>query len=207
MLPKPDEFSLVTSWTNGEKAVVHLLENSRGERLIMKEYRRGFLDTMFREYLAARYVASRLSVVPKVFGFRPWRKELFFEYVPGQRVLEWVLQRFGDKNILLSEFQSFHGLDPCNYVDPRVAEAFARFRQTTSEEAHRLKHAIKASYSCLHQIGILHGSADPRNVIYDEDRVVIIDFDHARPSLNPAKLEYRSLGYWYGLYQESSCEF
>ena len=197
MLPKPDELTVVTSWTNGHKAVVHLVENRTGEKLILKAYRPGFTSAMFREYVATRYVARKLSVVPRVLGFRPWRKELYFSYISGQRVLEWVLQRFGD-NVTLSEFQSFHGLNPPDYVDPHVAEAFARFRQSMSEEARRLKEAIRTSYSSLHRIGILHGSADPRNVIYDQDRVFIIDFDHARPSFNPEKLDYKSLTYWYG---------
>ena len=135
------------------------------------------------------------------------REKIFFAYIPGQRVLEWVLQRFGDKHLSLSEFQSFHGLDPPDHVDARVAEAFVRFRQSTSEEAYRLNQAVKASYSCLRQIGIFHESTDPRNVIYDQDRVFIIDFDHARPSFNPVRIDYRSLTYWYGLLQEDSCEF
>lgn len=137
----------------------------------------------------------RLAIVPRVFGFRPWCKELFFSYIPGQRVLEWVLERFGDRNLSLVDFHSFHGLD----TNLQVAEAFARFRHSTSEEAHRLKQAIKTSYSCLHQIGILHGSADPRNVIYDQDRVYIVDFDHARPSFNTGRIENRSLTHWYGI--------
>ena len=104
MLPKPDELTVVTSWTNGHKAVVHLVENRTGEKLILKAYRPGFTSAMFREYVATRYVARKLSVVPRVLGFRPWRKELYFSYISGQRVLEWVLQRFGD-NVTLSEFQ------------------------------------------------------------------------------------------------------
>jgi hypothetical protein len=197
MLPKLDELSVITSWTNGQKAVVQLLEKSTGEKFIRKAYRPGFTAAMFREYVAARYVASKLSIVPKVLGFRPWRGELYFSYIPGQRVLEWVLQRFGG-DVTLSEFQSFHGLNPPNHVEPRVADAFARFRQSTSEEAQGLKEAIRTSYSNLHRVGILHGSADPRNVIYDEHCVFIIDFDHARPSFKAAELDYKSLTYWYG---------
>src|SRR5207253_11420435 len=119
MLPKRDQFGVVTSWTNGQKAIVHLLENDIGEKLILKRYRPGFPVTMFREYAVARYVARRLSVVPRVIGFRPWRRELYFSYISGQRVLEWVLQRFGG-NVALSDFQSFHGLNPPEHVDPHV---------------------------------------------------------------------------------------
>lgn len=196
MLTRPDQLTVITSWTNGEKALVHLMANRTGQKFIMKVYRPGFTARMFREYVAARYVANKLSIVPKVLAFRPWRKELYFSYIPGQRVFEWVLQRFGS-NVTLSEFQSFHGLDP-DHVDARVAEAFARFRESTSEEAHQLREAIRTSYSCLHRIGILHGSPNPRNLIYGQDRVFIIDFDHARPSINPAKIDYKSLTYWYG---------
>jgi len=202
MLPELDHPTPITSWTNSEKALVHLLETAKGEKIILKRYRPGFASTMFREYVVANYVASRLTDVPKVLGFSPLRRELFFSYVRGQRVLEWVLERFGDKDLVLDEFQNFHGLNPPDHVDSRVAKAFARFRQSMSSDVSRLKQAIKTSYSRLHKIGILHGSADPRNVIYDGERLFIIDFDHARPSLNPRKIEYSSLMYWYGLYPE-----
>jgi serine/threonine protein kinase len=197
MLLKLDELTVVTSWTNGQKAVVHLMRDRSGAKLIAKVYRPGFFAAMLREYVAAKYVASMLSIVPRVLGFHPWRKEIYFSYIAGQRVLEWVLQRFGH-NVILVDFQSFHGIDPPHHVHPQVVDAFARFRRSTSEESLRLKAAIAASYSSLHRIGILHGSADPRNVIYDGEKVFIIDFDHARPSFNPEKIESTSLAYWYG---------
>jgi len=197
ILLMPHDLVVVDSWTNGQKAVVHLVKDRSGRELIMKAYRPGFTAVMVREYVVASYVARRLSVVPKVLRFRPRQKELYFSYIRGQRVLEWVLQHFGGTPVL-SEFQSFHGLDAPHHVEPRVAAAFARFRQSASEEAHRLKEAVRASYACLHGIKILHGSPNPRNAIYDQDRVFIIDFDHARPSLNPAKIDYKSLTYWYG---------
>lgn len=198
MSPMPDELTVITSWTNGQKAVVHLVENGSGKRLIKKIYRPGYTGTMFREYAVSKYLASRLTIVPHVLDFRPWSKELYFSYLSGQRVLEWVMQRFGD-NADLSRFHSFHGLNPPDYVDPEVAEAFARFRKSSSEEAQQLKDAIRASYFRLHQVGILHGSADPRNVIYEQGQIFIIDFDHARPSSNPTKREAGSLEYWYGI--------
>lgn len=203
MSPTLEDLAVITSWTNGRKAVIHLVKDSAGQKLIVKVYRPGFLAAMLREYVVARFVASRLSVVPRVLGFRPWRKELYFSYIPGQRVLEWVLQRFGD-NVTLADFQSIHGLNPPHHVHPQVADAFARFRRSTSEESLRLKAAITASYSSLHRIGMLHGSADPRNVIYDGARIFIIDFDHARPSFNPEKIESSSLAYWFGCSSSSS---
>src|SRR6202008_4803458 len=111
---------------------------------------------------------------------------------------EWVLRRFGqDLNVV--DFQSFHGLNPPDDVDPRVAEAFAKFRQSTSDEALRLREAIRVSYAQLHRIRIKHGSADPRNVLYDDGRIFIIDFDNARPSLNAATIDYQELEYWYAI--------
>ncbi len=195
---KRDGFAILTSWTNSEKAIVHLVETRDGEKVILKIYRPGSIVRMFREYIVTKYVASRLSIVPKVLSFRPWRRELCFSYVSGQRVLEWVLERFGDKGLSLADFHSFHGLNPPHYVDPRVADAFERFRQSTSADAMRLKQAIRTSYSRLHGIGILHRSADPRNVIYDDNDLFIIDFDNARPCLNPASIENSALEYWYG---------
>src|SRR6059036_2757544 len=105
MLPKLDDFRVTTSWTNSEKSVVRLLENPRGEKIIVKAYRRGFTALMFREYVVSSYVARRLPLVPRVLGFRPWRNELYFSYLSGQRVLEWVLQRFGG-SLSLADFQS-----------------------------------------------------------------------------------------------------
>jgi hypothetical protein len=198
MLIDQEEFAVTTSWTNGRKAIVHLLENTKHEKFIMKVYRRGFLLTMFREYFLTKHVARRLPGSPRVLAFRPRRRELFLSYVSGQRVLEWVLERFGDKALSLHEFQSLQGVDP-DHPDPRVAEAFRRLRESTSAEARRLKDAIRASYSTLHGFHLLHGSPDPRNMIYDGSHICIIDFDHARPSFNPAKIDYRALEYWYGL--------
>ena len=176
-------------------ATVHLMANDSGDRVIKKVYRPGFTAKMFREYVVARYVAQRLSIVPRVLSFRPACREIFFSYLPGQRVLEWVLDRFGDTDLVLREFQSFHGLE----TNPQVAEAFSRFRQSSSEAASGLKQAIRKSYLSLHGIRMLHGSSDPRNIIYDGDRAFIIDFDHSRPSLSPAKLECRGLTHWYGI--------
>ena len=148
--------------------------------------------------MIAKYLASTLTIVQQVLAFRPWEKELYLSYISGQRVWERVMQRFGD-NVNLARFHSFHGLNPPHYVDPEVADAFARFRESTSSEVRRLKEAIRESYSYLHRLGILHECADPRNVIYDQDRVFIIDFDHARPSVNPSTREAGSLKCWYGI--------
>ena len=199
MLRTPEDFTTLTSWTNGHKAVVHLLATRpAGRKVILKAYRPGFFATMFREYLMTRYISRRLTIVPSVLDFRPWRRELYLSYLPGQRVLEWVLQRFGGGGLALSDFQSFHGLDPPHRVDSRVSEAFGRFRQSTEAEVHQVRKALRLSYSLLHRIGIQHGNADPRNVIYDGERVFLIDFDHARPSFNPAKIDNHALQYWYG---------
>jgi len=195
MSPKPDDLRVVTSWTNGRKAVVQLVEDRAGHKVIMKTYRPGFFLPMFREYLVTRYVSSRLSIVPRVLAFQPLRKRLCLSFLEGQRVLEWVLQHFGEPGLALSDFQSFHGLA----TNAKVADAFACFRNSTSHEAQKLKRAVQESYASLHRIGILHGTADPRNVLYDAGRIFIIDFDHARPSLDPGKLDLRALKHWFGI--------
>lgn len=193
----PNEVSVITSWTNGRKAVVDLVQDQQGSRFIRKVYRRGWRARMFREWFMAAFVSSFSSVGPRVLAFRPWRNELFLEFIPGERVLEWVLSRFGE-GLVLAEFQSFHGLRPPNDVDPRVADAFRRFQLSTSVEVVQLKAAIKASYGALHRIGVKHGSPDPRNVIYDGKCVFIIDFDNARPSVRPSLSDKGDLEYWYG---------
>ena len=92
-IPVSNECRVVTSWTNGRKAIVHLLAKPNGDTLIRKVYRRGFLAAMLREYFMTTYIACRLPSTLRVLGFNPWRKELFLSYVTGQRVLEWVLER------------------------------------------------------------------------------------------------------------------
>ena len=193
MLPAASD-GVLTSWTNGRKAVVELLQDHNGRRVIRKRYRRGFWFAMFREYVMAIYVSRRTCITPRVVEFRPWTREIVFEYVDGQRVLEWVLSRFSE-GCDVSEFQSFHGLN----VDPRIADAFQDFRQSCSDEADRLRDAIRDSYRLLHRTGVKHGSADPRNVIYRDGRIYIIDFDNARPSFDPWAVDGRDLAQWYGI--------
>jgi hypothetical protein len=167
------------SWTNGQKAVVHLVELPTGEKRIVKIYKPGFVGWMFREYLSLRYVSKRLPIIPKLICFRPSQKELVLSYIPGQRVLEWVLQRFGEANLNVEEFLNFEAMG----ADPRIVEAFVRFRLSASK----------------HELGWQHGTCDPRNVIYDEQQAYIIDFDHARPSLAPVKYDYPALTQWFGI--------
>jgi tRNA A-37 threonylcarbamoyl transferase component Bud32 len=150
---------------------------------------------MFREYFSIWYVSKWLDIIPRLVSFRPWKKELIMSYIPGQRVLEWVLEHFGQSNLDLDEFRHFHG----TLRDARITEAFVRFRESSSVEALRLKAAIKQSYARLHRIGWQHGTSDPRNVLYDGRQAYIIDFDHARPSLSPTKYDYPDLTYWFGI--------
>lgn len=185
---------VITAWTNGRKAEVQLLEDSAQKKLILKAYRPGFMLPMFREYLVTLFVSRKLSIVPKVLAFQPLHKRLFLSFIDGQRVLEWVLQRYGDDGLVLSDFQSFHGLD----TNEQVASAFSRFRYSNSKEARDLKKAIHESYRSLHRIRIRHGTTDPRNIIYDGTRAFILDFDHARPSLNPSKCDLEALECWFG---------
>lgn len=194
MLQKPDRWRVITAWTNGRKAEVQLLEDTAQKKIILKTYRSGFILPMFREYLVTTYVSRKLSIVPKVIAFQPLRKRLFLSFISGQRVLEWVLQHFGDNGLVVSDFQSFHGLE----TNEKVAAAFSRFRQSGAKEARELKKAIRESYLLLHRIRIRHGTTDPRNIIYDGKRAFILDFDHARPSLNPAKCDREALECWFG---------
>jgi len=189
------ESKVVRSWTNGRRANVHLVEQESGQRVIVKCYRGRFFATMVREYLFTMYLSRRLDIIPKVLAFKPFSMELVFSYVPGERVFEWVLARHGDDDLRLEDYQSYDYLDTCNIV----ARAFKKFRDSKSRETVRLKQAIRESYELLHKTGFVHGSADPRNIIYDGKRVSIIDFDHSRPSLKPRTLEYKALSKWYGL--------
>jgi len=129
MLPKRDSIRTLCTWNNGEKAVVHLVEDSNGEKQIQKLYKPGFAGWMFREYLSIRYLSRWLDIIPKLVSFRPGKKELIISYIPGQRVLEWVLEHFGQPNLDLDEFRNFEAMER----DPRITEAFVRFRESSSD--------------------------------------------------------------------------
>jgi hypothetical protein len=194
MLPKRDYVRIGATWDRGGKAVVHLIECSSGAKLIRKTYNPRYIAWMFRECFSAFYLSRRLDVVPHFVSFRPWRRELVVSYIHGQRVLEWVLEHFGQADLDVSEFRNYDGIQQ----DVRVMEAFDRFRKSTSAEAIKLNRAIIDSYAKLHGLGWQHGSVDPRNLIYDGQCVYIIDFDHARPSLRPTKYDSPALKGWFG---------
>ena len=193
--PLLDEGRILCSWTNGRKAVALLVEDTHGRKVVVKRYRTRFVATMLREYFVTKHLARRLQIVPRVLGFQILRRQLVLSYIEGQRVLEWVLQRYGDPGLELHAFQSYDYFDTCMIVD----RAFSRFREAVDPSAVRLKQAIRQSYAALHQTGFAHGSADPRNVIYDGRTVHIIDFDHSRPRLRSEKPDQRGLARWYGL--------
>lgn len=186
---------VVCSWTNGRKANVYLIEDRCGKKTILKKYSARFIVTMFRECFLTSYLSRRLDIIPQVLGFNPLRREIILSYINGERVFEWVLSRYGDSGINLNDFRSYDHLYTCDIV----ARAFKKFRDCRSSETVRLKQAIKENYELLHKIGFIHGSADPRNIIYNGKRIFLIDFDHSRPSLNPRAIEYRALHRWYGL--------
>lgn len=195
---RTDNSRVVSSWTNGRMANVYLVEEESGRRVIRKRYKRRFLLAMVREYLATVYLTHWLDITPRVLSFGLISGELVLSHMPGVRVLEWVLARYGDPDLRIEDFQSFHGLD----TNATVAEAFRRFRDCRSPEAVRLKQAISRSYAALHRTWFVHGGADPRNIIYDGERVFIIDFNQSRPSLNPQQFERACLCRWYGISSE-----
>ena len=194
-IPLLDEGRILCSWTNGRKALVLLVEDPRGRKAIVKRYRTRFVATMLREYFVTKHLAQRLQIVPRVLGFQILRRQIVLSYVEGQRLLEWVLQRYGDPGLELQAFQNYGYLETCSII----CRAFGRFRQATDPSAVKLKQAIRQSYAALHRSGFVHGSADPRNVIYDGHAVHIIDFDHSRPRLPSEKPDQRGLAQWYGL--------
>jgi tRNA A-37 threonylcarbamoyl transferase component Bud32 len=149
---------------------------------------------MLREYFALRCLRG-CGVVPTVLGVSLQRRELLLSHIRGQRLLEWVLERYGPPGLALEQFRSFHGLEG-NSV---VADAFSRFRKAVDPDSGRLRHAIRSSYLLIHGRHILHSDPSPRNLIYDGNTIHVIDFDHARPSLSPAPLDFRSLSKWYGV--------
>jgi Lipopolysaccharide kinase (Kdo/WaaP) family len=183
------------TWDNGQKAVVRLMESADGDKLIQKVYGRRFAGWMLRESISIWYLSKSLEIVPRLIDFKPWKNELIMSYIPGQRALEWVLQRFGPSNLDLSEFLNCPSMER----DPRIREAFSQFRKSSSAEATKLKESIRMSYAQLHSLGWQHGASNPRNVIFDGERAHIIDFDHARPSLVPGKYDYPELEQWFGI--------
>jgi tRNA A-37 threonylcarbamoyl transferase component Bud32 len=134
-------------------------------------------------------------MIPRLVELKFWRAQLHIEYIPGERLLEWVLKRYSPPDTDIGNFQNVHGLT----TDPIISDAFARFRRCDSCEANSLRLAVRESYAALHALGWIHGSADPRNMIVNDGRVFIIDFDHARPCRDPRSLEWPNLREWYGL--------
>ena len=183
------------TWTNGSKAEVDLVSQNGGF-FIRKRYRPGVVPgmAMAREYLGLKALQG-LEFVPQLVTFRPMRRELSISFLDGDRVLEWVLGRYGPAGLDLNSFTSFHGLDERQDIQ----EAFERFRRSEESEAVQLRQAIGRSYGELHRRHILHGDPSPRNLLYDGRIVYVIDFDHWRPSLTPEKIDGRSLKRWYGL--------
>jgi hypothetical protein len=192
---KRDEWEIKRSWTNGEKADVHLVVTPQGEQQILKVYRPGFKGWMFREYLTLRLLSGHSLPVPKLLSFRPLLKELLMSLVPGERVLEWALREFGRPGLDLEEFQNFEAL----YTDERIVEAFRRLRESQEPKAVRFREAVKTSYNQLHALGWQHGTSDPRNVIYDGTTAYLIDFDHARPCLGRSRGDAGEVANWFGV--------
>lgn len=149
---------------------------------------------MLREFLVLSYL-SHLNILPRVLAFHLGRREMVLSYLPGERVLEWVLRRYGDPALDLETFKSVHGLES----NPTVDRAFHRFRESQDQESVELKTAIKASYRLLHGKGFVHGDPSPRNLIFNGRAVYLVDFDHSRPSLDPAAVDFKALRRWYGL--------
>jgi Ser/Thr protein kinase RdoA (MazF antagonist) len=184
----------VASWTNGSQAEVHLLEDEEGTRTILKCYRAGKTTVMLRELLALRWL-GRLAVLPRVLDYDLRGRTLQLSYIAGDRVLEWVLDRFGEPGLDLQAFASSDGLE----TNPAIDSAFRRFRGSSDPEASALKAAITQTYRQLHRTSFVHGDPSPRNIIYDGGRAFLIDFDHTRPSLAPARIDSRALSRWYGI--------
>jgi serine/threonine protein kinase len=184
------------AWTNGHKAEVYLVEDAAGGQMIRKCYRRGFFVTMLRECLVLRCL-RRLDFVPKVIRLEPMRRVLVMSNMRGVRVLEWVLLRHGGPGVDIDKFASFHGLE----VNEDVAAAFERFRQAGDPASLALRRAIWDSYGKLHRAGFVHGDPSPRNLVYDGRQVCLVDFDHSRPSLDPASIDFPRLQRWYGTAQ------
>ena len=80
---KGKNLTVVTAWTNGRKAEVHLVQDGEGAKFIKKVYRHGWRGRMFRECMMAAYVSGLVSISPRVLAFRPWRNEIVFQYLPG----------------------------------------------------------------------------------------------------------------------------
>jgi len=149
---------------------------------------------MVKEILALRCLAN-LELAPQVLSYELATRTLVLTYVPGERVLEWVLRRYGDRGLDLDRFASTHGLS----TNEHVQRAFARFRASTDTQALALREAIVDTYRRLHRVHVLHGDPGPRNIIYDGERAYLIDFDQTRPSFSPARIETRGLKKWYGI--------
>jgi hypothetical protein len=195
MLPTPSDHQVVTSWLNGRKAAVHLLKRPDATLYILKQYKAKCFPTYLRELFATAHLAKKTKVTPRLLSSNIFQRTFCLGFIPGQRVLEWVLERFAPTKVNLEEFQSCHGLQ----TNPLIQQSFANLRASASEEAQKLRAAIAVSYKALHEVGWSHGSADPRNILYHESVIYIIDLDHARPAFGALDKERASLDRWFGI--------
>jgi tRNA A-37 threonylcarbamoyl transferase component Bud32 len=183
---------VIASWEHGRHALVQLVQNDDGNRYIVKKYKFKFWRTMYREAAMTWYLSQRLEFVPKLLHVCVSSNALRLSVVPGTRLREWILEHYAPPGTRSS---SSHLLQS----DPVVMAALKRFRTNNDETAVSLKRAITRSYSALHALGWIHGSADPRNMLYDGNKLYIIDFDQARPSWNAVAKESPCLTRWYGI--------
>lgn len=189
------KIDVVSKWDNGSKANVSHLRDSTGNEYIRKDYRSGQFLTFCRELAVLKYLGARISCVPLVLRYELAGSTTYLEYVDGERVLEWVLRKFGVGHIDLESYRSFHGLE----TDEVIGLAFDRFKKSNNPEARKLKKAIASSYRRLHREHFVHGDPSPRNLIFDGTNVTIIDFDHSRPSRKPFEVDGEKLQRWYGI--------
>jgi tRNA A-37 threonylcarbamoyl transferase component Bud32 len=194
-MSREPETVVLKSWPFGRKALVSLVQDGEGDRYIVKKYRARYFLTMIREALALSYLAKRHRLIPRLLRIGVFRLDLYISYAEGVRVREWVIDKFVPAGCRDRDQPSPHLLES----DPVVMSAFSSFRECKSEESTKLKDAIRRSYRDLHMLGWIHGSADPRNIIYDGTDVYIIDFDHARPCFGPVAKEAPGIESWYGV--------
>lgn len=181
--------TVLRTWQS-DYADTHLVQLPSGDRLIRKCYRSPFYLYFLRETLVMKRL-SRLSVVPPLRRTGWLSLELEITWQAGPTVLEWILDRHGQDLAPDSENDGS--------ASEATAEALQRFRESGDPADEKLRAAIRNAYADLHESRFMHGDPGPQNLIYEGERVYLVDFDHGRPSADPARLDNLQLAQLYGV--------
>jgi len=164
------------------------------DKVILKKFRKETFRFFIKEILVVTYLRNA-KIMPKILDLSLSKKILILEYMIGERLLEWALRKCSRESVNIKDYKNMHGID----TNSVVLATFHVFQQSKDPEIVYLKNKITMSYKVLHRYRISQGDVRPRNLIYRQNSIAIIDFDHALFLPRPAKRDNVLLKEWYGI--------